>query len=43
MHQNPVDLTRRKLTLASALALLGGVTITVSACGGRGSRHIGRT
>ena len=36
MKDEAVDLTRRKLTLASALALLSGVTITLSACGGGG-------
>lgn len=33
----PVDPSRREFTLASALALLSGVTITVTGCGGGGS------
>jgi hypothetical protein len=33
----PLDPSRREFTLASALALLGGVTITISACGGSGN------
>lgn len=34
-----VSLDRREFTLQSALALLGGVTITVSGCGGGGSGY----
>jgi hypothetical protein len=33
----PIDLTRRKLTLAAVLAVLSGVTITITGCGGGGS------
>ena len=32
-----IELDRREFTVASALALLGGATITVSGCGGGGS------
>lgn len=35
--QELFDPSRREFTLASALALLGGVTITVSGCGGGSS------
>ncbi len=32
-----IDLDRREFTVASALALLGGATITITGCGGGGS------
>ena len=34
---NEVDLGRRRFTLASALALLAGVSVTITACGGSSS------
>ncbi len=34
------DMTRREFTLASALAMLSGVTITISGCGGGGGGGI---
>ena len=32
-------LTRREFTVESALAMLAGVTITISGCGGDNNRH----
>ncbi|SRR6266571_3199234 len=36
-----IDPSRREFTLASALAILGGVTITISGCGGGGGGYGG--
>jgi hypothetical protein len=36
-----VDRERREFTVAAALALLGGATITISGCGGMGSKTTG--
>ena len=34
LHKRPTEITRRQFTIASAWAILGGVSITVAACGG---------
>lgn len=39
MSTRQIDPGRRHFTVASALAMLGGVTITISACGGGGSSN----
>jgi len=37
VDQTPVDLERRQITVLAALALLGGATVTLTACGGGAS------